>query len=137
MNVMQIPYETEIDTISEYFINLIVATAFDQKGLPKNHICGRYQLQLSEGKKPTFNPNTEGEITSSKKDEYLNVNSAKFNIAFNLSSGTIGSYVYLKDTLLIHGGEHNFWRAPVDNDYGANTPENTKNGNQLAKQEPT
>ena len=133
MNVLQIPYETEIDTINEYFINLIVATAFDQKGLPKNYICGRYQQQLSEGKKPTFNPNTEGEITSTKEGEYLNVNAAKFNISFNLSSGTIGSYVYQKDTLLTHSGEHNFWRAPVDNDYGANTPEKYQEWKSIGK----
>ena len=40
----------------------------------------------------------------------------------NLERGFIESYTFQGEQLLKNSAKLNFWRAPVDNDYGANTP---------------
>ncbi|UCE94900.1 MAG: hypothetical protein JSV73_06445, partial [Flavobacteriaceae bacterium] len=45
-----------------------------------------------------------------------------FSIEFNKTSGTINTFAFEGETIISKGAQINFWRAPVDNDYGAKTP---------------
>ena len=51
------------------------------------------------------------------------VSGSGFEAAWDLSTGRLVRYTVEGHDLINEGGRVNFWRAPVDNDYGAGTPE--------------
>jgi beta-galactosidase len=68
--------------------------------------------------------NCPAEVPAVKENDfhYLIVRNDRFTIEFNRRTGYLNRYnVYGKD-LLVHGSSltPNFWRAPTDNDFGAN-----------------
>ena len=51
------------------------------------------------------------------------VSGSGFEAAWDLSTGRLVRYTVEGRDLITEGAQVNFWRAPVDNDYGAGTPE--------------
>lgn len=75
--------------------------------------------KYNETKPPAI---VNGDLNVLENNGIINIGNDIFNIEFNLKKGNISSYTYSGETLISEGAQVNFWRAPNDNDYGANTP---------------
>ncbi len=117
--VLEIPFESVINSSDEYFLNINFVLKDDEALLPKGHRIAYDQFQLSEYKwsKPMSNPST---IYYTDDKGVLNVSGKEFSALFEKKTGKLISYKYRGELLIENGPVVDFWRAPTDNDYGAN-----------------
>ena len=115
-------------TEGEVFLNLQYITKKAAPLVPAGHVVAVEQLGLG---KPYINniaikPNASVNLQQAEKA--LTITAGTSKIVFDKTSGFIVSYNNKNISLLEAGTrlKPNFWRAPNDNDFGANTPEKLK-----------
>ncbi|MFW6289329.1 MAG: beta-galactosidase small subunit family protein, partial [Mariniphaga sp.] len=121
--VVQVSFDPEInpETGVEYFIT-VKATLKNQDGL----LDAGTELAAEQFKLPSFTPPKKmnlANLPSVSVDESNNlvrVKGAGFEITFDKEAGTISSYKKGETEMLQQGPVPNFWRAPIDNDFGNN-----------------
>ncbi|GAA3577611.1 glycoside hydrolase family 2 TIM barrel-domain containing protein [Snuella lapsa] len=117
---LTIPFKTQLEPGKEYFLNVKALLKMAEPLLEANHEVGYEQFQLTEGE-----VNAPGKasspVTFISQNDSITVSGTDFEIRFDSKNGKLTSYSYQMDTLITNGPEVNFWRAPVDNDYGART----------------
>jgi beta-galactosidase len=64
-------------------------------------------------------PNALGRLSVRDRGGRVVVSGSHFSVGFDRASGRLTSYAYRGRELIQRGPEPNFWRAPVDNDFGA------------------
>lgn len=130
--VLSIPYQS-VES-GEKFLNLTYRLKKAEALLPTGHIIATEQLFLGG----VFRPNTavlaQGKINTERKEGNLIVSAKDLLIEFDLKSGWLTRYHFKGQSFV---DEHtafksNFWRAPNDNDFGANTPEKLKPWKQVS-----
>lgn len=121
--VLDIPFKTKIDSQKEYFLNITVNLKKSEPLLVAGYEIASEQFLLNAEQVKFVSPQIkEGVITTKSDKELISCSNDNFKIEFNSTTGTIASYTYQGDVLMDFGGQVNFWRAPVDNDYGAKSP---------------
>ena len=124
-----IPYG-EISDEGEWMLN-VTYTLKDAEGvLPAGHMVAREQFALNENTSRTLDiatpskPNIATAVPTIVDNDanYLIVEGDDFTIEFNRWSGYMYRYDVKGMEMINEGGNlsPNFWRAPTDNDYGAN-----------------
>lgn len=118
----------DIHNENEWLLNVQFIQKNRENLIPAGHIVAKNQVVLNEYKAPSMKLEDVHEInniiTPIVKDENINcleIVGYNFNIQFNKKSGYMDSY-YVNGTQMIKQGgmlSPNFWRAPTDNDYGA------------------
>lgn len=90
--------------------------------LKKNHAIASDQLFLKAGWKNDLSLNSSSQLRIEDKDQELKVSSDQATFLFDRKNGFLKSYVFHHKNILKDGFQlrPNFWRAPTDNDYGAN-----------------
>jgi beta-galactosidase len=83
------------------------------------------QLLVHAAPLPAAAIQSEGAISRKEFSGNLQFTGSKASVTFDKATGAISQYSYKGVALLDagHKAKPNFWRAPNDNDYGANTPE--------------
>ena len=120
----------EIDQNSEWLLNVSYKLKNSEGLLQAGHEVAKNQLTLNPYKAPAMdlknvdNINTETVVPAIQENEwnYLIVKGEDFRIEFNKHSGFLSKYE-VNGLNMIKDGEAltpNFWRAPTDNDFGAN-----------------
>lgn len=113
---------------AEYFVNVYYTLKNKEPLLPAGHIAAKQQLPVKAATACTL------AIEKTKKActvvpevmdndvNFLIVKGNNFEIDFNKHNGYLCSYVVNGDEMLAEDAEltPNFWRAPTDNDFGAN-----------------
>ena len=125
-----IPAKTiQMVPIEEYFLEIEFRLK-DQNGLlPKGYLVAWEQLPLlnlntskrkyvplESEKHPIFKDVTE-------TDQAVEILGNYFEIIFSKTTGTLESWTYEGNNMLLEGPMPNFWRAPTDNDFGNRMPE--------------
>ncbi len=120
----------EIPTDKECFLNIYYKTKQRQELLPAGSIVAKEQLLLTPYQLPTMQLNNH--MLSNKKipvatvsnqdSQYLIVTGDNFRVEFNKRNGYLNKYIVANHEMIEPGSTliPNFWRAPTDNDYGAN-----------------
>lgn len=117
---VSIPLISSFAPGKEYLLNFSVRLKEKEPFIPADYEIAYDQFLLQKGK--TFIPEKTGKnITINKKDGYISLKGDAFSVNFDTGKGIISNYTHNGQTLLEEGGQVNFWRAPVDNDYGAGT----------------
>ena len=125
---ISIPYG-EISGEGEWLLNMDYALKNAEGLLPAGHSIAREQFLLKEGKscacvKTPVQPNMATPVASivNNQRNHLIVNGDNFSIEFNRYNGFMSKYVVDGTEMIAEEGmlTPNFWRAPTDNDYGAN-----------------
>jgi beta-galactosidase len=118
---IKIPYLTRVESGKEYFLNLKATLKNDEPLLKKGFQVGYEQIPLNPHSYTNpYNFHTiKLEIDSN--DEFTTLQGLDFEVVLNTKKGIISRYTYKGIDLIEHGGQVNFWRAPIDNDYGAET----------------
>ncbi|RUA12374.1 MAG: beta-galactosidase, partial [Flavobacteriia bacterium] len=131
---LTIPFTTQFKNGVEYFLNLKVILKNDEPLLKAGFEIGYEQFQLTEAHlgKPVETSIPVSVKTDANK---IHVQGTDFSIDFDKTKGTMTSFIYKGSLLIKKGPEVNFWRAPIDNDYGARTQKKYKEWKNLGKSE--
>ncbi len=104
----------------EYSLNVYAYTKSETDLIPKNHEVAKEQFLFPSDSYFDRDHNFEAESKLSVSDgetEYV-IKGDHFSISFNKLTGALSSYTYDNNQLIQEGPEPDFWRAPVDNDFG-------------------
>ncbi|MGL5787702.1 MAG: glycoside hydrolase family 2 TIM barrel-domain containing protein [Bacteroidales bacterium] len=118
--------EFNVNNDEEYFIILKVITKEAQDMLPKGSVIASDQFLIGESN--FFNRDGDkvisGDLKWSIKDDFMNFSSLNGQLKgrFNLKAGIIDQYQLCGKRVFNSWFEPNFWRAPIDNDFGNNMP---------------
>lgn len=120
----------------EYHLLFEVKTKTNEAFLPAGYVIARYQDYFNHRK------NDKAEAVAPAKyketDTEIIFSGKSFKAIFDKSSGILVSYKY-KGVEYInegHGLHPSFWRAPIDNDYGAGLPIKLKAWKDISYKEP-
>jgi beta-galactosidase len=116
---------------SELLLNVEYVLKEKEALLPAGYVVARQQLNIKEATLPPLEITNKmydrftsaGTIAVKTNDRnFLIIAGDHFQIEFNKSTGFISRYIVDGDDMIVPGAElkPNFWRAPTDNDYGAN-----------------
>lgn len=103
----------------EYFVNFGLYTVNDELLLGKNFEIAKEQIAL--GKKPfvyTGKVDRPADLTLTKDDNKLVVESEQLKITFDTISGFLESYILNGKEYFAESLRPDFWRSPTDNDFG-------------------
>ena len=106
---------------SEYYVNLYAKTRNNAPLVPKDHLVAYEQFQLTPFIASAFKNNTES-IQLNKEGDNIIVSGEGFEIVFDGNTAEISTIDYGMGNILVKGPVANYWRAPIDNDYGYNMP---------------
>ena len=116
----KIPFKTQFKNDVEYLLNVSAVLKTDEPLLKANHVLAYEQFKLQEGH-VQIPAKATASVNHKTKGDVITVNGENFEITFNQKTGILTDYNYKNESLLKSGPKVNFWRAPVDNDYGART----------------
>jgi beta-galactosidase len=111
---------------SDYHLNLKVITANELPLIGIGHEVAYEQFELQKGDFYIENSNSENSISVEMDADNLNLSSPDFKMSFDAKTGSLTSIDYGNGNVLVEGITPNFWRAPVDNDYGFKMPNKLK-----------
>jgi len=115
-----IPFKTKFKEGVEYFLNVEAVLKKEEPLLSRDHIAAYQQFALSHSyiKQPSI---TKKNLKADTNGNILTISGDNFSIDFNTLTGELSKYTLNHKTVIKQGPKVNFWRAPVDNDYGART----------------
>ncbi len=120
---INIPFKTSIANDSEFFLNLSVKLKNEEPLLEAGYEIATEQFSLnSEEVLFDFSTVKSGKIDVVENDKSIILKNDTFTLQLDKNLGVIGLYTYKGESLIQQGAQVNFWRAPNDNDYGAQTP---------------
>ncbi len=114
-----LPDDSFIQPGIEFFVNFRIYTAREQALLPEGYEVAKEQIQL-----PIFKEKIAlkiQEVQAIKLEDAENeivISGTDFVVKFNKVSGKLSSYIVNGNELIKNGPLPNFWRAPIDNDFG-------------------
>jgi beta-galactosidase len=104
----------------EYFVNIYATTREATDLIPKGHIVAAEQFQLQSVKKAPLLPEGKTALKVSKSRDQVTVSGQDFQAVFNKLEGNLEQVVVDGKPMLLQGLVPDFWRAPIDNDFGNN-----------------
>ena len=115
------------DPSKEYFLNLAVISREEAPLVPAGHEVagGQFALNPLAAKNiflDDFANKGTGEISFVETKTVLTVLVPGGEIQFDRATGKMSSYVISNKELISAGPEPNFWRAPIENDFGNSMP---------------
>ncbi|MFY0686562.1 MAG: DUF4981 domain-containing protein [Cyclobacteriaceae bacterium] len=110
----------ELSSNVEYYLIVTANTAANAPLVPKGHEVANEEFQLTKRNPIEYDRTVEGEIIVSNKDGEMIVKGDGFEMTFDITSGTMTALDYGNGNMLVSSPKPNFWRAPIDNDYGYN-----------------
>ena len=123
---------------TEYFVDFVVTTTEPEPLIPAGHDIASEQFRLPIEPLAIAEHKASGKTTVSTDGDVITVLSSRMQFVFNKKSGLVTSYKVNGTEYFAEGFgiQPNFWRAPTDNDYGANLPVRLKAWKEASYQEP-
>lgn len=133
---IQIPYKTTFKKGKEYFLNVEAFLKTKEPLLNKGYKIAYQQFLVQKGKSVEQEVSKpDSKIHYNLSENTVEVTGEHFKVTFDKELGTFTNYIYRGTQLIDKGAQVNFWRAPVDNDYGAWTPTKYKEWKTAGKTE--
>lgn len=112
----------------EYHLNVKAATRLSTEMLPAGHVVATDQFALSPSPRAEtggadFSGVGANQVSIEESLEQVVIHVPGGELVFDRSSGYLLSYTRGGKALLSSGPEPNFWRAPIENDFGNRMPE--------------
>ena len=104
----------------EYFLQCELVQTGQDLLVPDKHVMASEEFQLSDYdfEMDLINKESKNTLTVVQKNNLIEITGKDISIQFDPTSGVMTSYTYKKQALIQTGVKPNFWRAPIDNDYG-------------------
>jgi beta-galactosidase len=107
----------------EYFLTIFAEKSINTQLIPVNHEIAFEQFKLPLYNNQSVNLPTSGKLNLIQNESDIKIKGGGFIIVLDKTSGWISSYQLNENELLKMPIEPDFWRAPVDNDFGYKMPE--------------
>ncbi len=122
--IIQLPYSfSNLDRQVDQYLNIIVLSDVEKKRTVKGHELVKAQFQLIESKiEHSIHSNKRKNCLSKTKSHQL-LKDAQIIAKIDTKTGLLSSLVSKGKELLVAPIVPNFWRPPVDNDFGWEMPE--------------
>ncbi len=104
----------------EYFLNLYAKERNGSEMVPVGHIVAFDQMWFPNSNYFGKEITSSGNLKIHKDENTVRFESGKVSGAITLKNGLLTDYTYDGNSLLTAAPEPNFWRAPIDNDFGSN-----------------
>lgn len=111
---------------SEYFLNIYALNTHQTKMLPFGHIVASEQLPVFGAFKTKNNIALSDKLNTHETEKQVTIIGSDFEIVIDKTTSTIVSYIINNQQIIEAPLTPNFWRAPIDNDYGNNMPKRCK-----------
>jgi len=113
-----IPFTKKQQSDVEYFLNIRALLKTNEPLVSKNFEMAYEQFQLNtiQTQAPIISTTA---VSYSEGEKKVLVSGDHFNLSFDKTKGVLTEFVYYGKSLIEKGPQVNFWRAPVDNDFGA------------------
>jgi len=109
----------EFEEGKEYLLNFYLVTKDDKPFLPQGFVVAKEQFPVYLKKSQNrINITKLPDVKVTKYKEKAVISGDDFEVAFDLHSGLLISYIYKGTTYIDQAMTLNFWRAPTDNDFG-------------------
>jgi beta-galactosidase len=103
----------------EYFLNFSIKIREASGLIPKGHEVAAEQIPLRwKNESPLFIDKAFLEVVWSNDRRFLTISGVDFYVRFDTLTGVMTSLEYNGKQFMTRGPLPNFWRAPVDNDFG-------------------
>lgn len=120
---IEVPVEKAyFESLRSYFINLEAVLDRPEPLLPEGFVIAVEQFELPSRTTVAAMPAKKGTLKIVKSRDFFTVEGNKFVVAFDKSTGSMKKYEYEGMDLIRTGLVPNFWRAPLDNDFGFGMP---------------
>ena len=131
---VHIPQIDTLDTSDELILNIAAYTKNADGLIPKGHKVAWEQFVLHSPKPISFEKSEE-KVVLSENETTITVSSSSIKLAFDKSDGILNELVIGNENLLYKGMGFtpNFWRAPIDNDFGNDMHKRTKDWRYVTK----
>ncbi|MDL2223567.1 DUF4981 domain-containing protein [Bacteroidales bacterium OttesenSCG-928-M11] len=106
----------ELDESKESFITIKFSAPIETDMIPANHVVAQEQLVLFAQDYQEEIP--EGNLTFEETDNAFIFSSGDTKGQINKRNGKLTEYSYKNKRLITGSPTPNFWRAPIDNDFG-------------------
>lgn len=113
---LDIGFDAEPNT--EYFLNVYAKLKDAEWLVAAGTELAKEQFELPIYKQVAESVSTGEKLTVDEKDGKTTVGNDSFKAVFDNNRGTLTSYVYEGKEMIQEGPTPNFWRAPIDNDFG-------------------
>lgn len=118
----------------EYHITFYAKTKKETPLLQKGHEVAFEQFELSSQWQTSFDITTSKKIKVVQSKKQLQIKNQNFTIEFNQNTGELTHLIYQKENLIKRPIKPNFWRAPVDNDFGNKMPKRLQEWKSITQQ---
>ncbi|MFO8002030.1 MAG: glycoside hydrolase family 2 TIM barrel-domain containing protein, partial [Marinilabilia sp.] len=114
----------ERDAGTEYFLNVQATLKNDQGILPAGTSLAKEQFRLPFSEVAPFSHGTghRVQVNHNQADSTVVFSREPFSIEFDLKKGVMTSYASGDHDYIMEGPEPDYWRAPLDNDFGWQMP---------------
>ncbi|MGM8362174.1 glycoside hydrolase family 2 TIM barrel-domain containing protein [Flavobacterium sp. ARAG 55.4] len=123
---VQLPVDLQGKEYKEAFVNISYTLKGEEPFLTKGFEIASEQLHLKGNWENNLAIAGDAKITVAKNDQSIIFKSNQSEITFDKKTGFISGYIFNKEAILKEGFQlrPDFWRAPTDNDMGANFQKN-------------
>ena len=110
----------EIIRDGETYLNIYAKRKNNDMLVPKDYTVAYEQFYIGGHVKSKVNKIYKSKIKVFENDKSIDVKGESFKISFNKKNGELQEINYGTQNILLGGVKANFWRSPIDNDYGYN-----------------
>ena len=128
--IVEIPIRSFIKEINQenndFHLNVYGYLRNGKNLIPSGHMIFKEQMEIKESTSSYSLSNSSKMLKVESSDDLLKVYNDDINLVFDNSNGDLISYVVNGKEFIDKAPYLNFWRAPIDNDYGNNLPLRSK-----------
>lgn len=105
------------------YLDISVKTIAETTFIPAGFECAKAQLELKPPTAPAFSYTLVQPLDIAHYNNMLGISGPDFGVVINAQTGLLEQYTSQGISYLAKEPTPNFWRAPVDNDWGYQMPE--------------
>jgi beta-galactosidase len=118
---ISINYSFEKKPGKEYFLNIYAITTSEANLVPKDHVVAFEQFSIPNTQVVASSTSSaKTALKSVKSGDKVTISGSDFSVAFSSTTGSLEQLTVRGIDMLLQGLVPDFWRAPIDNDYGNN-----------------
>ena len=128
--IVEIPIRNFLKEINQenndFHLNIYGYLRNGKNLIPSGHMIFKEQMEIKESISSYSLSNSNKMLKVESSEDLLKVYNDDINVMFDNSNGDLISYVVNDKEFIDKAPYLNFWRAPIDNDYGNNLPLRSK-----------
>ncbi|MEN8226765.1 MAG: glycoside hydrolase family 2 TIM barrel-domain containing protein [Bacteroidota bacterium] len=114
----KLDYNIDPQENREYFLNIEASLKSPDGLLAAGTLIAREQFQLPYNIPANPDQRKLPSLSYKTNREMITVSGESFELQFDKEQGVISQFIFEENELFLSGPVPNFWRAPIDNDYG-------------------